>query len=169
MALLDLAGRSCGLPLVDLIGGAVRRKVAPMWLLGNPTPEQDIAEAHAKRAEGFGFFKLKIGTKPVDAEIAATLALREALGAAMPLCADANCGLDFADAQRYVDGTRAAGLMFVEQPLAHDDLSGARPADAPRRRRRSAPTRASTRSPISRRMSAAASAASRSSSSSSAA
>lgn len=123
VALLDLAGQSSGLPLSDLIGGTVRRAVPPMWLLGNPTPEQDIAEAHAKRAEGFGFFKLKIGTKPVDAEIASTLALRQALGATMPLCADANCGLTFADARRYVDGTRAAGLMFVEQPLAHDDLS----------------------------------------------
>ena len=123
VALLDLAGRSSGLPLSNLIGGATRRAVAPMWLLGNPTPEQDIAEAHAKRAEGFGFFKLKIGTKPVDGEIASTLALRQALGAAMPLCADANCGLTFADARRYVDGTRAAGLMFVEQPLPHDNLN----------------------------------------------
>src|SRR5438034_1474695 len=75
MALLDLAGQSSGLALIDLIGGAARRAVAPMWLLGNPTPEQDIAEARAKRAQGFGFFKLKIGTKPLDEEIAATLAL----------------------------------------------------------------------------------------------
>ncbi len=124
VALLDLAGQASGLPLVDLIGGAVRFEVAPMWLLGNPTAQQDIVEAHGKRAEGFGFFKLKIGTKPVETEIAATLALRAALGAEMPLCADANCGLSFDDAQRYLEGTREAGLMFVEQPLAHDDLAG---------------------------------------------
>jgi muconate cycloisomerase len=124
VALLDLAGQASGLPVVDLIGGARRRAVAPMWLLGNPTPEQDIAEAHAKRAQGFGFFKLKIGTKPIDVEIASTLALRRALGGATPLCADANCALTFADARRYVEETRDAGLMFVEQPLAHDDRSG---------------------------------------------
>ena len=100
VALLDLAGRSSGLPVVDLIGGAVRRAVAPMWLLGNATPEQDIAEAHARRAQGFHFFKLKVGTRPVAGEIASTLALRRALGAATPLCADANCGLTFADARR---------------------------------------------------------------------
>jgi muconate cycloisomerase len=123
MALLDLTGRSSGLPLVDLIGGAVRRAVTPMWLLGNSTPEQDIVEAKQKHAQGFGFFKLKIGTKPVEAEIAATLALRRAMGA-LPLCADANCGLSFADARRYVEGAREADLMFVEQPLAHDDLDG---------------------------------------------
>jgi muconate cycloisomerase len=124
LALLDLAGRASGLPVVDLIGGAERSTVAPMWLLGNPTPELDIAEAERKRAEGFGFFKLKIGTKPADAEIASTVELRAALGAAMPLCADANCGLAFADASRYLEGTRDAGLMFVEQPLAHDELGG---------------------------------------------
>jgi muconate cycloisomerase len=43
---------------------------------------------------------------------------------AMPLCADANCGLSFADACGYVEGVRQADLMFVEQPLAHDDLDG---------------------------------------------
>jgi muconate cycloisomerase len=122
MALLDLLGRSSGLPAVDLIGGAVRTAVAPMWLLGNATPEQDIAEAHAKRAQGFDFFKLKIGTKPVETEITSTLALRRALGPATPLCADANCGLTPAAARRYVEGVREAGLLFVEQPLAHDDL-----------------------------------------------
>jgi muconate cycloisomerase len=40
----------------------------------------------------------------------------------MPLCADANCGLTLADAARYLEGTRDAGLLFVEQPLAHNDL-----------------------------------------------
>jgi muconate cycloisomerase len=121
VALLDLAGRSSGLPMVDLVGGAMRGAVTPMWLLGNPTPEQDIAEAHAKRAQGFGFFKLKIGTKAVDSEIASTLALRKGLGATTPLCADANCGLTFADACRYVEGVPDAGLMFIEQPLSHAD------------------------------------------------
>jgi muconate cycloisomerase len=123
VALLDLAGRSSGLPIVDLIGGPTRGAVAPMWLLGNPTPEQDIAEAHARRAQGFGFFKLKIGTKPVDSKIASALALRNGLGAATPLCADANCGLTLADACRYVEGVREAGLLFIEQPLAHADLN----------------------------------------------
>jgi muconate cycloisomerase len=122
MALFDLAGRAAGVSVIEMIGGARRRNVAPMWLLGNPTPQADIAEAHAKEREGFHFFKLKIGTKAIEKEIAATHELRAALGKDVPLCADANCGLNLADARRYVMETRADGLMFVEQPLPPEQL-----------------------------------------------
>lgn len=123
MALLDLAGRAAGKRLIDLVGRPLRRSVAPMWLLGNATPEQDIAEAKERQAQGFDFFKLKIGVKPLAAEIAAAHAIRAALPRT-PLCADANCGLTLAAARRYVEQTRAAKLLFVEQPLAADDLIG---------------------------------------------
>jgi muconate cycloisomerase len=124
MALLDLAGRATGQRIVDLIGRPVRTAVRPMWLLGNATPEQDIAEARAKEAQGFHFFKLKIAAKPLAADIAATHAIRAALGPGMPLCADANGGLTLKAARTYLAKTRQAGLMFVEQPLAHDDIKG---------------------------------------------
>jgi muconate cycloisomerase len=122
MALFDLAGRAAGVSLIDMIGGARRRAVAPMWLLSNPTPQADIDEAYAKEREGFHFFKLKIGTKAIEKEIAATHELRAALGTEVPLCADANCGLNPVDALRYVTQTRADGLMFVEQPLLPEQL-----------------------------------------------
>jgi muconate cycloisomerase len=124
MALIDLAGQAAGVPAADLVGGAVRNAVPPMWLLGNATAEQDIAEARAKENEGFHFFKLKIGVKPIAAEIAGTLALREALGPDVPLCADANCGLTLQAARRYAEATRAAHLLFLEQPLGHADMKG---------------------------------------------
>jgi muconate cycloisomerase len=124
MALLDLACRAAKAPLIELIGGAVRAGVAPMWLLGNPTTEEDIAEAHEREAAGFRFFKLKVGVKPLAAEIEGTLALRAALGPDVPLCADANCGFTVEAARRYLDGTRAADLLFLEQPLGYADLDG---------------------------------------------
>jgi muconate cycloisomerase len=124
MALLDLAGRASGLSLSALVGGSGRASVAPMWLLGNSTVEKDVAEARAKTAEGFHFFKLKVATKPLDQDIAATHALRDALGPSVPLCADANCGFTLETARRYVEATREAGLLFVEQPLDVADLDG---------------------------------------------
>jgi muconate cycloisomerase len=125
MALLDLTGRASNTRLVDaVVAKPLRTTVKPMWLLGNATPEQDIAEARAKEREGFHFFKLKIGVKPLADEIATAHAVREALGKKMPLCADANGGLTLATARRYVERTREARLAFVEQPLPYDDLAG---------------------------------------------
>jgi muconate cycloisomerase len=124
MALLDLACRASDRKLIDVaVSRPARRKVAPMWLLGNATPDQDIAEALAKRAEGFNFFKLKIGVKPLRTEIAAAHTIRRALPDAI-LCADANCGLTLAAARRYAERTRDVKLAFIEQPLAADDLAG---------------------------------------------
>ena len=123
MALLDLAGRAGNTRLIDLVARPLRTRVAPMWLLGNATPGEDIAEANARQAEGFDFFKLKIGVKQIAAEIAAAHAIRMALPDAT-LCADANCGLTLAAARRYADRTRGADLMFIEQPLPADDMAG---------------------------------------------
>ena len=140
MALLDLAGRATGLPLADMIGaewrdtgqplgdvigGGPRRKaVAPMWLIGNATPDQDVAEAEARLREGFRFFKLKVAVKLLDEDIAATRAVRAAIGPDIPLCADANCGFAPDAARRYLEGTRDARLLFLEQPLAPEALDG---------------------------------------------
>jgi muconate cycloisomerase len=42
----------------------------------------------------------------------------------LPLCADANGGLTLANAKRYVERTRDAKLLFLEQPLPPHDLAG---------------------------------------------
>jgi L-alanine-DL-glutamate epimerase-like enolase superfamily enzyme len=125
MAVLDLIGRASGKRLIDLVAKPRREAVKPMWLLGNKTAEEDVAEAHVRQKEGFEFFKLKIGVKPLAKEIAIAFAVREALPKT-PLCADANCGLTLTDARKYAERTRKAKLMFVEQPLAYDDFDGLR-------------------------------------------
>jgi muconate cycloisomerase len=122
LALVDLAGRAAGLPAIDLIGGAVRGAVAPMWLLGNATHAEDAAEARQRLAQGFRFFKVKVGARTIEGDIASTLAVRNALGAELPICADANCAFSPAAARRYLDGTRDAALKFLEQPLGAHDL-----------------------------------------------
>ena len=91
-----------------------------MWLLGNSTVEKDVAEARAKTAEGFHFFKLKVATKPLDAGHRRHARRARGAGPSVPLCADANCGFTLEAARRYVEATRAAGLLFVEQPLDVD-------------------------------------------------
>ena len=67
---------------------------------------------------------IKVGTKPLEAEIAATRALRATLGSAVPICADANRGYTLAAARAYLEAARDVDLLFLEQPLAADDLDG---------------------------------------------
>lgn len=124
MAINDLAGRHLGVRLADLYGGAVREVLQPMYLLGNPKVEDDIAEAKRKLAEGFRFFKLKIGIKPPLEEAAAAVAIRQALGPDIALCADANMGMRFADARLFAERAHEADLLFMEQPLHADDFDG---------------------------------------------
>jgi muconate cycloisomerase len=122
IALLDLAGKHLGVPAVELVGGALRRSVENMWLLGNPEIAADIAEAKRKVAEGYGYFKLKVGVKPVEKEIEAALQVRAALGPEVRLCADANTGWDARTARQYMRGVEGAGLLFLEQPLPSDQI-----------------------------------------------
>ena len=124
MAIHDLVGRQLGVTLADLYGGAVREAVKPMYLLGNPRVEDDVAEARRKLTEGYRFFKLKIGIKPPLEEAAAAVAIRRALGAGVALCVDANMGMSFADARAFAERAHEAELLFMEQPLPADDFEG---------------------------------------------
>jgi muconate cycloisomerase len=126
MALLDAACRATNRRLITIsMKTPARAAVRPMWLLGNATVDEDIAEGQVKLRQGFNFFKLKIGVKPQREEIAGAHAIRAALPGAT-LCADANCGLTLAAAKRYAERTRDAGLTFIEQPLPAHDLAGLR-------------------------------------------
>ena len=125
VALHDLVGRHLNVSLTDLLGGAVRDSVATMCLLGNARVAEDIAEARALARQGYDFFKLKVGVKPVDEEIEAAFAVRKVIGDRAILCADANMGMTKEAARKYVLGAAAAGLAFLEQPLRDTDLAGA--------------------------------------------
>ena len=124
VALHDLVGKYLGVPVSALLGGKARTSVLALTQLANPDVEKDLAEAKQKKRAGYGFFKLKVGVKPVEEEIASAYALRKALGPEVLLCADANMGMTAAEARKYVAGAADAGLLFLEQPLRDNDLAG---------------------------------------------
>ena len=111
VAALDLIGKSVGLPVCDLLGGRVRDEVpfsaylfykrAGGGGLGNDAREDRWGEALAPAAivsqaermiaeYGFRSVKLKGGVFPPQQEIAAIVALQEALGSSIPLRIDPN-------------------------------------------------------------------------------
>lgn len=124
IAIHDLVGRHLGVSVVDLLGGKARTSIVALNQLGNPTVKEDLAEAKAKARRGYKFFKLKIGVKPVEEEIALARAIRKLLGPDVMLCADANMGMSKPNARRYVIGAADADLLFVEQPFRDNDHAG---------------------------------------------
>ena len=124
MALHDLAGRRAGVPVAELLGGALRRQLPVLWMLAASDRAADAAAAARMSEAGFVAFKVKVGTGTVAGDLARAAAVREVVAATARISADANQAFTVADAVRFAQGAQAAGLDFIEQPVVGHDLDG---------------------------------------------
>ena len=123
IALHDLAGRAAGRPVHAFFGLPRRERVPVLRLVGTGSTEGDVAEAEAKRAEGFVAFKIKVGTGSPRADAERTRRVRAAIGDGALVSADANQGWSVDEARAYLAAVADLKLDFVEQPTASDDLA----------------------------------------------
>lgn len=126
MALWDIIGQSVGLPVTDLLGGySNRMRVSHM--IGFAEPAEMIAEAgHARDFYGITTFKVKVGRRPIDVDIAACRGLREALGDSTEIYIDGNRGWSAADSARALRAMDDLDLQFAEELCPADDVLGRR-------------------------------------------
>ncbi len=122
MAAYDLAGKRQKKPVAELLGGMVREKIPVLWMLAANKLQPDVAAAQRMAADGFIAFKVKIGSATPEADLERASAVREALGPGAHISADANQGYSREAALRFARGAEAAGLDFVEQPVAWHDI-----------------------------------------------
>ena len=136
VAALDLIGKSIDIPVCDILGGRTRDEIPFSGYLfykraGGGGSDQDAREdrwgealeptaivEQAKRMiadYGFGSIKLKGGVFPPEQEIAAILALRDALGATVPLRIDPNAAWT-AETAIHVGAALAGALEYLEDP-----------------------------------------------------
>ena len=126
IAVHDALGKSLGLPVHALIGGQARESVTCYASGGYFTadPARGLA-AQIDRFRGFPALKLKIGRGPADDRARVTL-VREALGDAVTIFADAN-GVYTRDlALRSMEAIAPLGIGFYEEPLPPADVEGYR-------------------------------------------
>lgn len=118
-ALLDMQGKRLGVPVSELIGGGRRRDSFPVaWTLASGDTTRDIAEAEAMlEARRHAIFKLKIGKRSVEADVAHVAAIKRALGDRASVRVDVNKGWSEAQADRGMAMLQAAGCDLVEQPV----------------------------------------------------
>jgi len=126
MAVWDLIGQSLGVPVTDLLGGfGNRMRVAHM--VGFAEPSEMVAEAgRVRELYGITTFKVKVGRRPIDVDVAVCRALREALGDTVELYIDGNRGWTAADSARALRAMADLDLQFAEELCPADDVLGRR-------------------------------------------
>lgn len=126
MALWDLIGQSLNVTVTELLGGyGNRMRVSHM--VGFAEPSEMVAEAGRMRdTYGIKTFKVKVGRRPIDMDVAACRALREALGDGVELYIDGNRGWTPADSARALRAMSDLDLQFAEELCPADDVLGRR-------------------------------------------
>jgi D-galactarolactone cycloisomerase len=135
-ALWDLLGQACGEPVATLLGGAVAEIPAYASWGSLRDPGQRAEDALALVQEGFRAVKIRIARDRIDEGVAVAEAVRAAVGERLDIMVDLNQwwrmagdierGLGPVDARRVIDQLRSYGVLWVEEPLAGEDLRGMR-------------------------------------------
>jgi L-alanine-DL-glutamate epimerase-like enolase superfamily enzyme len=127
MALWDIAGKTHGVPVHQLLGDRQRERVkayASTQMPGTPL----AACARARELSESGFRAMKFGWGPIgrspqlDQEL--FCAVREGAGAEAELMIDGGQAYDLAGARRASEMLAEVGAAFLEEPLDPDDLEG---------------------------------------------
>ncbi|MCA1646878.1 MAG: mandelate racemase/muconate lactonizing enzyme family protein [Chloroflexi bacterium] len=131
LALHDLWGKALGVPVHVLFGGALRTRVPayaslPGYFDGSETgPETHwVAEAKDLLADGFRALKFRIGRFAPTREVPALTAVRDAVGPAIQLRADANAAYAAGTALRVGRALRDLEFDWLEEPLPQAGYAG---------------------------------------------
>lgn len=132
IALWDLLGKSCGLPVYQLLGGAYRTRIplyANAWFRGIPRTPEAFAEA-ARRAAAEGYRALKfdpLTTVDPDSrdatagELASAAelvgAVRRAVGPAIDIAIDTHARLNVPSVIRLAELVEPHHIWFLEEPV----------------------------------------------------
>lgn len=114
MALYDILGKVCGLPLWKLFGG-YRDRIKTSITIGIMPEKETVFNAKNYVSRGFKSIKLK-GGLDVEDDITRVMKVREAIGPKIGIRFDANQGYSVGEAIKFVDKTRSVHLELVEQP-----------------------------------------------------
>jgi D-galactarolactone cycloisomerase len=129
LALHDLWGKSLGLPVYMLYGGAQRQTVQvyasmPGYYDDRQPEDYWVDEALALQARGFRAMKFRIGRFPPEREMPILARVRDAVGPDVRLMADANAAYSPGLALRAAEALRELNFTWLEEPLPQNGYRG---------------------------------------------
>ncbi len=123
IALFYALAKNFQVPLYRLLGGPYRNEIELVGGLGmDLTADTIAAKAQQLTRDGYRAFKIKIGDKDLQKDIARVRAVRQAVGDAATIRVDGNAAYSFADARNILTALSQFHLADAEQPLARGDL-----------------------------------------------
>jgi muconate cycloisomerase len=122
MALWDILGKACGLPVYRLLGGAVRERVPIKMSVSGVEPQRAAQLAEFAVSQGLRALKVKTGIEP-ESDIERVKVVRDVVGPGFPVGVDANGGWSVRVAIQTIRRlAEESGIYFAEQPVAPLDL-----------------------------------------------
>lgn len=126
IALWDLAGKSFGKSIAQMLGGAVRDKV-PVYATGlyyreDGSTEKLLAEAVSYVESGYKGMKTKVGGLTVAADVSRVAAIRQVIGDGIYLMVDANQAYNAATAIEIGRRLADQNIHWFEEPVAASDV-----------------------------------------------
>lgn len=124
-ALWDLKARAANMPLWRLAGAsAPGARVYASLIDLHSDPKALAADLTALKAQGYDWFKIKVGRASAEDDLATVRAARDAIGPEANLSLDANMGLTLDEAVRRAGHWAAHDIAWLEEPLDAGDIAG---------------------------------------------
>lgn len=129
-ALWDIKGKALDVPVYDLLGGPVRRRMAVYSWIDSDTPEIAARSAREKKAQGFANIKM-MGTdktgwisdrKTVNALLEKVQAVRDAVGPEFGIAIDFHGRAHQSTARLLLKELEPMDPLFVEEPVLVENL-----------------------------------------------
>lgn len=126
MALWDLLGKSLGVPVVQLLGGAMRPDMEVYASGGWADADHIGAQLAGYVEKGFQAVKMRVGVmdERVDYSVKRVKSARTALGPHIKLMVDAHGTFSVPEAKQFCRSTEETNLYWFEEPISPDNKNG---------------------------------------------
>ena len=127
IALWDIKGKVCGLPVYKMLGGFTNS--VPVYIAGGYYEEGKGLEELASEMEesvamGTSAIKMKIGGAPISDDVERVRVVREVIGPTVKLMVDANCAYRYYEAIDIARKIERHDIYWFEEPINPDDYRG---------------------------------------------